>query len=382
MSAKKAKNTNSSIDSEESNKNEECLLGFSSQYRTNLYKEEDTKENPTTINDINNERNKKLSADSTSLSMSQENNNLSEINLKRISDISKEDSVPNNNRAFYDIFERQRKMSSPLFDYFDESNKYLSKMNKDTVDIKSSQNFIKKDSFFAGKGKSMKNINNINFMNEDKNNLNIKFFGQNQNIINNKINNKIMNENKNKNLDINNQNIFPSNNNILINNNITNINNYNNNCINNNLLFMNNNNYPQQIFNINYINLNNFPNNPPVNNNLMNKRKLSYNIEGGFIGNYFNNILNQKTSQNQLNLNPMLFSFNEEQDTLQNFGNNINNKINNKKAGNIQKANKKPFDKRKGDWRCPSCNNLNFAFRVICNRCKLQKPNILGDKED
>ena len=379
MSEKKAKNTNSSIDSEESNKNEECLLGFSSQYRTNLYKEEDTKENPTTINDINNERNKKLSADSTSLSMSQENNNLSEINLKRISDISKEDSVPNNNRAFYDIFERQRKMSSPLFDYFDESNKYLSKMNKDTVDIKSSQNFIKKDSFFAGKGKSMKNINNINFMNDDKNNLNIKFFGQNQNIKNNQINNKIMNENKNKNLDINNQNIFPSNNNILINNNISNINNYNNNYINNNLLFMNNNNYPQQIFNINYINLNNFPNNPPVNNNLMNKRKLSYNIEGGFIGNYFNNIFNQKTSQN---LNPMLFSFNEEQDTLQNFGNNINNKINNKKVGNIQKTNKKPFDKRKGDWRCPSCNNLNFAFRVICNRCKLQKPNILGDKED
>ena len=118
--------------------------------------------------------------------MSQENNNLSEINLKRISDISKEDSVPNNNRAFYDIFERQRKMSSPLFDYFDESNKYLSKMNKDTVDIKSSQNFIKKDSFFAGKGKIiMKNINNINFINDDKNNLNIKFFGQNKNIKNN-----------------------------------------------------------------------------------------------------------------------------------------------------------------------------------------------------
>ena len=111
MSEKKAKNTNSSIDSEESNKNEECLLGFSSQYRTNLYKEEDTKENPTTINDINNERNKKLSADSTSLSMSQENNNSSEINLKRISDISKEDSVPNNNRAFYDIYTKLNEFS-------------------------------------------------------------------------------------------------------------------------------------------------------------------------------------------------------------------------------------------------------------------------------
>lgn len=27
-----------------------------------------------------------------------------------------------------------------------------------------------------------------------------------------------------------------------------------------------------------------------------------------------------------------------------------------------------------GDWKCPSCNNVNFRFRTLCNRCKLPKP--------
>ena len=34
---------------------------------------------------------------------------------------------------------------------------------------------------------------------------------------------------------------------------------------------------------------------------------------------------------------------------------------------------KKPLIERKGDWQCPMCHNLNFAFRVTCNRCKLPK---------
>ena len=34
---------------------------------------------------------------------------------------------------------------------------------------------------------------------------------------------------------------------------------------------------------------------------------------------------------------------------------------------------KKPLVERKGDWQCPLCHNLNFAFRVSCNRCKLPK---------
>lgn len=35
---------------------------------------------------------------------------------------------------------------------------------------------------------------------------------------------------------------------------------------------------------------------------------------------------------------------------------------------------KKPLVERKGDWQCPKCRNLNFAFRQSCNRCKLPKP--------
>ena len=34
---------------------------------------------------------------------------------------------------------------------------------------------------------------------------------------------------------------------------------------------------------------------------------------------------------------------------------------------------KKTLIERKGDWQCPLCHNLNFAFRVTCNRCKLPK---------
>lgn len=33
----------------------------------------------------------------------------------------------------------------------------------------------------------------------------------------------------------------------------------------------------------------------------------------------------------------------------------------------------KPFTEREGDWVCHSCKNLNFAFRVECNRCHLPK---------
>ena len=34
---------------------------------------------------------------------------------------------------------------------------------------------------------------------------------------------------------------------------------------------------------------------------------------------------------------------------------------------------KKPFIERAGDWNCFKCKNLNFSFRVTCNRCQMTK---------
>ena len=367
MDENKVKDNSSNSDNEESIKNEEYLLGFDSKYKTELYKEEELEKKNKEINNDKAEPNIKISLDSTSISISQEKNNISEINFKRKRDLSRDDIYDYKNGIF-DFYDKQRKMSSPLCDYLNGSDKYLSKIFNSTVDIKCSQNYVKKTQFFSGE----KPVNNLKKNLSNKNKENIK----------NKNGNNVDNEQQRKY----NSTVFNLNNinnkQFMNNQNLNNINNYNNNYINNNLYFMNNNYPPQQIFNINYINFNNFPNNP------MNKRKFSHNIEAGFIGNYFNNILNlnnqqnpQETNfiqlQNQPKLNPLFFSYNESQGQLKNSG---NNKTNSKK--NSSKIPKKPLDKRKGDWQCPRCNNLNFSFRVECNRCQLPKPNNLeGNNE-
>ena len=38
-----------------------------------------------------------------------------------------------------------------------------------------------------------------------------------------------------------------------------------------------------------------------------------------------------------------------------------------------RKKKKNVFVKRDGDWICSKCKNLNFAFRSLCNKCKLPK---------
>ena len=41
----------------------------------------------------------------------------------------------------------------------------------------------------------------------------------------------------------------------------------------------------------------------------------------------------------------------------------------------------KPFIERSGDWFCFNCKNLNFAFRLVCNRCHIPKMESLKIKE-
>ena len=72
------------------------------------------------------------------------------------------------------------------------------------------------------------------------------------------------------------------------------------------------------------------------------------------------------------------------------FRNSGDNNLNNKKAPKVfnkynmihpednfnkydWKVKHKSIKERKGDWFCILCNNLNFAFRTKCNRCKVAK---------
>ena len=51
----------------------------------------------------------------------------------------------------------------------------------------------------------------------------------------------------------------------------------------------------------------------------------------------------------------------------------INRNPRNPLTGFMDEKNKKPLIERKGDWSCPKCRNLNFAFRTKCNRCNISK---------
>ena len=53
--------------------------------------------------------------------------------------------------------------------------------------------------------------------------------------------------------------------------------------------------------------------------------------------------------------------------------NTIINIKNEEKDSKELSSKKKKFAERVGDWICTKCKNLNFSFRVICNRCELSK---------
>jgi hypothetical protein len=43
-----------------------------------------------------------------------------------------------------------------------------------------------------------------------------------------------------------------------------------------------------------------------------------------------------------------------------------------------KKSKKKNNQPREGDWTCKECQNLNFSFRITCNKCTYVKVNDAG----
>lgn len=124
----------------------------------------------------------------------------------------------------------------------------------------------------------------------------------------------------------------------------------------------------------------------------MSSKKNASNIENGNTPNMMDNSNtmrndNQNFLNFQSNLNPnsnACFNNGNVLENMQNFGLNQTSNINNPDTEGKQdelnssmnsndRKNKKPFMERVGDWVCIKCKNLNFSFRVMCNRCQMTK---------
>ena len=209
----------------------------------------------------------------------------------------------------------KRKLFSPICEYYDGCDKYLRKVIKGSIDMTNSKNFLKKEDFIT----YIYNVNNSNCNND----------------LNDYINPEISN-------------------NIIINNNI-NKKNYNNNLINSDKKIdkiIDNKNENEQI---------------EIDINMKSGGCDYMNIPGEQFMDYYycqipeNNLISKFTLLNNIYFeNYLKFQENKKRQ-------------NNKNNDNQNNKEEKILQIREGDWLCSFCYNLNFSFRVFCNRCKAPK---------
>ena len=290
--------------------------------------------------------------------------------------------------------------SSPLISYYNSSHIYLNRKyseNNNNLDFDKSNNYIRKDSLIQYDNEENKSSEIDNIQNKNIHNHNII----NMNIIDKDEYNQIKsNVNYYQTYQ---DNLFSSNNPILCNNN-TNSNNINNlNQKQQNEIQINSQN--NQIMNLNIINQYNLI----QNNNLINRPRFNSNniINGNFMPPIFSNNILKNNNNNNNNLNNNFQNntlinngeMNGRKGWICNFCNNFNfesrnkcnrckqaknqiispkkknigNGVRNLNKNNFENKGQKLFSEREGDWICFYCKNVNFAFRIICNRCQLPK---------
>ena len=224
-------NNQSSLNLDESNKNDEDLLSFSNKYQTTIYKDEEE------CNDNYKDyiQKRKISADSTTNSLSQEYSNLS-INSKRKNNNNIKDNNSDSEKSKSIYEERKRKISSPICFYYNGSDEYLSKIFKNNIDINNSNNFVKKEDIINKSSKIINHININNMLNNVfYNNLNYYLYKNDSFQIN--VNNKQFVNNNNEKISFNNNCFNPMN---------LNLSSFPKQSINDGIL-------QQQLYNLNYI---------------------------------------------------------------------------------------------------------------------------------
>ena len=290
--------------------------------------------------------------------------------------------------------------SSPLISYYNSSIIYLNRKyseNNNILDIDKSNNFIRKDSLIQNDNEENKtsesdNIQKKNIYDHKIINMNIiekeeynqlkpngnyyqtyqdNLFSSNNRIIynNNAISNNInqINQNQQNEIQINSQN------NQIMNLNVVNHYNLiqNNNLINRptfNSTNIINGNFMPPIFSTNILKNNN-NNNNNLNNNLQNNTLINngeMNGRKGWTCSFCNNF--NYESRNKCNRCKQTKS-----QIISPKKKNIGNGIRNSNKNNFENKGQKSFSEREGDWICFNCKNVNFAFRIICNRCQLPK---------